>query len=897
MPARPAADDLAEAFTDFGPFLRYLRKRLRLTQQDLGIAVGYSTAQISLLENGQRRPDLTALAALFVPALHLQPEPELAARLLRLAAAARAGAGARAGDPGPAASLPLAEPLTGETTPAPGPPPAAQAPAPNLPAPSWPLIGRAAELEQLQNLLAGSPARLVTLLGPPGVGKTRLALQVGWETYPFFAGGASWVDLSVMAEAASLAGFVRQALGLSPPAGPTGASEAAETQRLRQAFRGRSHLLILDNFEHVVTQAGLLGELLETCPALRILVTSRLALRVYGEHEFPVPPLAVPDLAALPSAGQLELIPAVAVFMAGARAVRPDFDLTRENALAVAAICVRLEGLPLALELAAAHLKILTPAELAARLVNRLATLTRGPRNRPARQQTLRGAIGWSYQRLAGDEQLVFRHLGVFAGGCTAEAAQAVVGESAPAWPALETLCEANLVRAQPAATDTRFTLLDTLREYALEQLAAQGENRAAQERHAGYCLALAERAEPELIGPDQKAWFGRLGCELANLRAALAWSHVEAPVISLRLASALGPFWEVRGQMWEGRGWLEAGLQRAPAAPPEVRARALLAAGRIASRQGYFKDCQVVLGASRDLFMQLEEPSGLARALHLLGFARLRQGDFAASRALLHESLAAARSVQDTYVEAGVMSALAELAGRQGDVALARSFGEQALALSQARRDPRATAATLLNTAVNLLNAGDFGLAFQRMEASLAVARELDDYPLITHALLNLGNVLIAQGEPTAARACLEEAIAIHRAHHDHQGAANAYATLGRALERLGDLPAARQTQVEALRLRAEAGERRVVAVSLTSLARLDYRESQPTRAATLLGAAEAIRQAIGSAVSLPSRPEYEQLVAAVKAVLGEAEFTRAWAAGRALPLDQAVALALGNS
>ncbi|NTU63976.1 MAG: helix-turn-helix domain-containing protein, partial [Chloroflexi bacterium] len=411
-----------ESFQSFGDLLTYLRKRAHLTQDELSRAVGYSRAHVTRLEKNQRLPDLATVAAIFVPALDLQNETAWTTRLLQLAAQAH----------GQPASLTItrtmqrtivAEEIV-ET----------RALRPALPAPMFPLLGRAHELEQLTTLLLDPATRLLSLLGPPGVGKTTLALQVAWHTATHFADGAFWIDLAVIEEPAAVVTAIRQALGLSE-------SKDGEVARVREHLRDRQTLLVLDNFEHLIAAGSVVAELLAAAPFLKVLLTSRVPLRVYGEHDFPVPPLPLPDLAQLPAVTDLAQWPSIALFVDRARAVNPAFELTPENALAVAAIVVRLDGLPLAIELAAPQISVMPPQELAARLVNRLAVLTRGPRNRSARQQTLRGAIEWSTQRLTPDQQILFARLSVFAGGFTTVAVAAVCGSDQ-----LIDLIEVNLV-------------------------------------------------------------------------------------------------------------------------------------------------------------------------------------------------------------------------------------------------------------------------------------------------------------------------------------------------------------------------------------------------------------------------------------------------------------------
>jgi predicted ATPase len=689
-----------------------------------------------------------------------------------------------------------------------------------------------------------------------------------------------------VSEAHQVPAAVAQALGVREQPGK------ALATTLAAALKHSHLLLVLDNFEHVLGAAAFVAELLAACPALKLLVTSRAALGIRAEQQFVLAPLRLP--AAESTLVEIAGAPAVELFVERARAVRSGFRLTAEHADPVAALCVRLDGLPLAIELIAARARTLAPVDLLRQLEHGLEALADGWRDLPERQRTLRNAIAWSYDRLNTEGRRVFAHLGVFVGGCTPDAAQAVMGDGLSARPVLDTLCESSLVQAQTVAGEARFSLLETLREFALDQLALLGMAEAAQERHAAYFLALAERAERELIGPDQKAWFDRLAREHANLRVALAWSQSHALAMSLRLAAALELYWEVRGHLEEGRRWLRDGLKLGQQATRATRARALLAAGRLAWRQGDLKQAQALLSETCQQMKAVEDASGLARALYNLGYAVLRQGDHATARTYFEESLDIARSIQDNYAAAGALGGLAQAVAWQGKQFLDRHYTEQALALCQARRDPRNIAGQLMNLGLIAFNEQDLATARQQIEASLAVGRELEDRYLITVCLFNLANVLLNQGDAVTARAYLEEALAIHRAQHDWTRAGATLGTLGHALAMLGDLKGARARQLEGLRLRAEIGDRSGLAMSLFNLAHLEQRENKPARAARLLGAFEAVREALGWAVKGSSQAEYEQLLSDVRAALGEAGFAQALAAGRALSLDEGVALAL---
>lgn len=442
--------------------------------------------------------------------------------------------------------------------------------------------------------------RLLTLIGPPGIGKTRLAIQVAEEAAANFGGAVCFVALATVSEPDLVAPAILAALGLDD-------EQRSPLEQLKQALRSRRLLLLLDNFEQVQAAAGQVSELLAAAPLLTVLVTSRSPLQLYGEHERAVAPLALPDLDRLPKPAVLAAIAAPRLFLERARAVRPDLNLTPEHAAAIAAICVRLDGLPLALELAAARVRAFSPQALLERLSDPLAVLVGGPRDRSPRQQTLRGAITWSDRLLAEGERLVFAQAGIFVGGWTLAAAE-VVCTSAPETPVVETLArlvEASLVtQMYDTEGEPRFGMLQAIREYAREQLGAHGISHALGQRHAAYYLGLAERIEPQLKGPAQGALFAQLEREHDNMRAALGWALAASELeLSLRLCASLWWFWFVRGHLGEGRRWIVAALELDSArGQPEAYALSRLAAlngcGVLAHDQGDYGPAAQLLEA-----------------------------------------------------------------------------------------------------------------------------------------------------------------------------------------------------------------------------------------------------------------------------------------------------------
>ncbi|HET7037693.1 MAG TPA: NB-ARC domain-containing protein, partial [Thermomicrobiaceae bacterium] len=527
----------------------------------------------------------------------------------------------------------------------------------NLPAPRDRLIGRAREIEAVRELLLGGTHRLVTLTGMGGAGKTRLALEVVWTLRERFPGGVWLVELAGVADDASLPETVASALGLLQ------VPDSSPTEALIAFLRTRSPLLVLDNCEHLIAAvANLAEQLLDRCPGLRMLTTSREPLQIAGERQLRVGPLALPGAERFASVEEVAHAPAVELFVARARDVAPGFALSPENAPVVAAICIRVDGVPLALELAAARVRVLTVEQILARLDDSMRLLTGGSRSGLTRQQTLKATLDWSYDLLGEPERAGLRRLSVFARGGGLDAAEAVCGggEIAPEdlLEVLTRLVDKSLLVVDGTGVAARYRLLEPVRQYAAQQLDEAGERARVKSAHARFYHALATRAALFLHGPDQIAWLDQLEAEHDNLRAALQWSLAEGdPVLGLHLAVALSPFWEARGRLSEGRRWLEA-LLAAPDAeglPAELRTRALLAVGRLAQWLAD-PDAAAPLEAALALARQRGDQAVVVEALAYLGAVRRHAGAQEDSARLLEESLTLARAAGD---EAGIALAL----------------------------------------------------------------------------------------------------------------------------------------------------------------------------------------------------------------------------------------------
>jgi predicted ATPase/class 3 adenylate cyclase len=702
----------------------------------------------------------------------------------------------------------------------------------NLPPQLTSFIGRAKEMERLRHLL--TTTRLLTLTGPGGCGKTRMALQVAEERVKEFTDGVWLVELAATHDPELVPQRVASVLGVREEAD----TPLAET--LVRYLRAKSLLLILDTCEHLIDACAQLAEtLLRACPRLQILATSREALGITGETAWQIPSLSLPVLrtpAEIDPETLLAEAEAAQLFCARAVAVQPDFVLTPQNAPAVAQICARLDGIPLALELAAARVKALTAEQIAERLDEMFRLLTGGSRTALPRQQTLKAAIDWSFDLLSEPERVLLRRLSVFVNGWTLDAVEMVCtdveaprkgseGSSEP-WPwadiadwevldLLLRLVEKSLVQVEEIGDgQTRYRLLETIRQYGQDKLLEARESEALRERHRDYYMALAERAAPQLTQPDQGIWLNQLEADHDNLRAALKWSTDGAT--RLRMAGALWRFWYVRGHLSEGRGWLEGALARSREADMALRAKSLNGAGVLAMTQGDYAAARSLHEQSLEARTRLGDRSGIASSRNNLGLVAQSQGDYAAARALLEESLALYQDLNDT-----------------ADVAV-----------------------VLGNLAINAYDQGDFAQAKSRLEASLTLLRGLQNRLHIAITLHNLGEYTFHLGEYAEASAYFRES----------------------------------------LLLRQELGDRSGPAFSLVGLGMVAAHQNDYERAARLFGAAEAGREAVGIPLSVSGRASYEKAVATLRASLDRGAFETAWTQGRAMRLEQAIAYALDS-
>jgi predicted ATPase/class 3 adenylate cyclase len=626
----------------------------------------------------------------------------------------------------------------------------------NLPAQPTPLVGRERDLGEVCDLLRGEGVRLLTLTGPGGIGKTRLGLQVAAELLDELEDGVFFVALAPITDPSLVASAIAEPLGVVE------AGDQPLEEGLKGYLRGKELLLLLDNFEQVLGAAPLVGELLSACPKLKVLATSRSVLRIYGEQEYPVPPLELPDHKRLPPVERLTQYEAVRLFIERAKAARPGFSVTNESAPAVAEICVRLDGLPLAIELAAARIKLLTPGAMLERLGSRLKLVTGGARNLPERQRTLRSTIEWSHALLEEGERVLFARLAVFAGGRTLKAIEAICDSRGDlpvdALDGVSSLLDKSLLRQEEGPEgEARFVMLETIHEYARERLEASGEAEEIRRLHAEYFLGLAEEAEPELSGADQLACLEHLEAEHDNMRAALAWSLEKESETALRLAGVLARFWEKRSYVSEGSRWLEAALRQSGRAEAvtdaATRAKLLSEAGTFAFFRTDFEHAIVLHGEALKLYRELGDDSGVAFALLCLGAQHMEKGDPERAVPFLEEALALSHWIGDKRNIAGTLHNLAEVERQRGNYERAKTLGMQSIALSREMEDKWELAVVVGWMGLLAVWSGDdHDLAERSLEEALALDRELGNWAYGAYCLESFAGLAGARAQGARA-------------------------------------------------------------------------------------------------------------------------------------------------
>jgi predicted ATPase len=808
--------------------------RASLSQEDLAERSGLTTKGISALERGQSRRPYPRTLRLLADALGLDDED----RALLTAAGF-------VSSPASSSSEPTIQEAAAEQS-----GPSMLAP---VPAPLTALLGREQEMSHIQRLLLDEGVRLLTLLGPGGVGKTRLALEVARSLAGRFGAGLVFVPLGSIGDASQVENAIGRTLGVDD------AGRNPLRARIVEELRQGARLLVLDNFEHLLPAAPLVPLLLIDCPALVILVTSRTPLLMSGERELTISPLTLPDRASANTFADAANATAVQLFTERARAVRADFELTPANCDAVVAICRRLAGLPLAIELAAAHIRLLPPAALLARLEPALPMLTRGARNLPERQRTMRLTLDWSYNLLDPPAQQLFRRLGVFSGSWTIGAAESICGrgDSQDVLGGLETLVSSSLAQSEPdESAEPRFALLEPVREYALERLSDDGDLDSSRDDHANYFANLAETIMRE---QDERASMDAIEQDYGNFSAALARTlGAGRAELADRLCRSLWSYWYLRGVWTEGRQWLERAL-------------------RLERRQ-----------ATREL----------ATVLYGAGLLAWGQGDFADAREHVQKSLTVSRAVRDPGAETVAVQMLGVLAYSQGYYAESRAHHEAALALARARGSTRLTGRALHYLGDVALSDNEVALAHERFQESLEYLRAAGDNWFVMQSLRGIGDAAFIGDDLTAAERAWKASLDLQVSLGADQAPARSASLvdrLGLLSLRSGDLGLGRQRFTQSLREFSEQGDPRGVGESLTGLAAVLLAQNRLEQAVRLLAAAHSASEQIGASLWPVFRVEYERAIGTARASLGEARFEAHWAEGASRPTPDAVREALG--
>ncbi len=854
-----------DTFQTFGDLLVYLRKRAHLTQAELGRAVGYGREQIVRLEKNQRVPDRAVIAAVFIPALDLDDSSELAQRLLDLAS-------------------PTRPPRT------------------NLPAQLTSFIGREAEVAKVHGYLFASDKRLVTLIGPPGIGKTRLSVAAARDTLADFPDGVFFVALAPLDQPNLVAPTIVQTLGFVET------KNRSASERLTDGIGDKQMLLVLDNVEHLIEgTAPLVSDLLIACPRLKILTTSREALRVSGEWLYRVPTLSVPTETQLHSMdiARVSQFTALALFAERARAVRTDFSLDADNIQTVATICAQVDGLPLAIELLAARIRLMSPQVLRVHLSGQFVLSVDGMRAVSARQKTLHNAIAWSYNLLSAEEQELFARLSVFSGGFTLDAAEAVFSRAVTDKSVSDLIAslfdKSLLQRTFDEHGEPRFNMLVTIQQFAQERLCGMGEEAEARAWHLAYFLDLAEQANREIHGPDQVKWIDRIETEYDNYRAALEWciSNQKAEA-ALRLLGALAWVWLAQDRYGEPRSWFDK-IRSWPeiSAYPELYACLLNWVGHATFLLGDYPYSRSVLEESRRIWLKLgvDGERGLAEDLNWLGMVALfSEGDFETAQSFFEQSYELCQKCGDQWGMAFVLLTIGKIASERNDDASALALYEQSLDLFQQLGDVFHVAKSSQRLGELCLKQGNYEKARSFFDQHLRIDEELHFKQGTAVALFNFGELYRYQGDYVQAEQFYEKSLAMCREYDLKRDSSNNLFSLGLLALHRNNYRLARRHFTDAFDLAWPIFGRMSACDLLTGLAAVAARTKQPQRAAKLSGAAQALFETTDYRIPPFDRAEFDRHIYIAREQLGEAAFEEFVTEGYAMTLEQAIEYAFSD-
>ncbi len=861
------------------------------TQRDLAEAIGLHPTELSKRLNGVKDAhlsdrDVRAMVRTFAEWGAIQSQAE-ALDLLNLVGCASFTAAEWQSPP-----LDMLTPLKGQAATAP-PRTTQEQPRSNLPRALTSFVGRKREMAEVEQLM--SLTRLLTVTGAGGCGKTRLVLEVAGGLIASFADGVWLVELAALSDPQLVPQAIAAALGVREQPG----SSLLDT--LLAVLRGRELLLVLDNCEHLAQAvAELVHQLLLRCPKLQILTTSREPLRTDGEVIWRLPSMSLPEPQVKTTLRSLAQYEAIRLFVERARAALPEMALTQSNAEAVREICTRLDGIPLALELGAVMVRVMSVEQIRAHLDDRFALLTTGSRTSLPRQQTLQALIDWSYNLLTEDEQRLLARLAVFAGGFSMEAAEAVCTDQRIKASAvvigLGRLVDKSLVLKDEQEDTARYRLLETIRQYAADKLAAH-DGEEVRRCHAKYYLALAEQAEPELRGAQQVIWLNRLEQEHDNMRAAIGWSLGNAEnETAMRLGGTLWKFWETHGHISEGRRWLTMMLVRRDGASPLTLARILNGAGILAWNQSDHFVARSLLDESLKIYRELGDKRMIARLLSSIGIVVEDSGDYLTAHTLLEESLAIYQELGDKVGIALALNNFGNVLMYQGKYGEARTIFGETVGLYRELGEMRGIAIALHNLAIIVTTEGDLKQARTLREESLAIFRQLGDVRNAAYVLESLGGLSTQEGNYEEAHTLFEESLTTLQELGDEWASAILLNNLGNVAVSQGDYAQARAYYQEGIKVQYKIGNKKGISESLEGFASLAVSEGQMRRAAQLLAMSEALRDTTGTPLTPAEHSIYERNIAAARTQLGEVMFTAAWLKGRAMPLDEAIDYALNS-